>query len=61
MAAWCKYAERQSEKQAPVLCNKNLNRRSAAEICGGQKYCKVTGRFEMSDRVKSACKHYKTK
>ena len=39
-----------------LLCKRNGQN---ALVCCGQKWCKVTGRFEMSDRVTNVCKFYK--
>ena len=39
----------------PLLCKRN------GLVCVAQKWCKVTGRFEMSERAAGACKFYKLK
>jgi len=51
--AMCRHAKR-------IPCDERIicSRGGKDTVCIGQKACKVTGRQEMSERVKAVCKYY---
>ena len=57
MAAWCKYAERQT-KEKPIVCTYE---KIKGHVCYGQRYCRMQNQYIMHESVKRSCKYYKIK